>query len=348
MRDLSPVDPAHPAQRLALLRWMVTARLLDERLALLYRQGQIPGGSVFLGKGQEAFSGALGMCLRQPEQGQGGDIFAPLIRDLAGRLAFGDTVLEAVRVHLMRATGAMRGRDGNIHRGSLAQNILPMISHLGAMIAPVCGMLMARRMAGTLGDAIGATCIGDGGMQTGACHEGLNVAAVEKLPLVLLVADNQLSYSTFTERSYACRSLVDRAIGYGVRGYEIDGTDADACLRTVHEAVQCARAGEGPQMVVASLLRGAGHGEHDDASYVSATLKARFADCLARYERTLTASGIASEADLIALRNEVTSQINQAVQQASGEAQPDPASEEWRALVTTDLATRLQPRWNAP
>ena len=213
---------------------------------------------------------------------------------------------------------------------------------------PVCGMLMARRMAGTLGDAIGATCIGDGGMQTGACHEGLNVAAVEKLPLVLLVADNQLSYSTFTERSYACRSLVDRAIGYGVRGYEIDGTDADACLRTVHEAVQCARAGEGPQMVVASLLRGAGHGEHDDASYVSATLKARFADCLARYERTLTASGIASEADLIALRNEVTSQINQAVQQASGEAQPDPASEEWRALVTTDLATRLQPRWNAP
>lgn len=345
MRDIKKDDPASPVQRLALLRWMVTARLLDERLALLYRQGQIPGGSVFLGKGQEAFSAALGICLRPPKAGVGGDVFAPLIRDLAGRLAFGESVLETVRVHLMRVTGLMKGRDGNIHRGDLDHGILPMISHLGAMVAPVCGMLMARRLAGTLGDSVGATCIGDGGMQTGAFHEGLNVAAVEKLPLVLLVADNQVSYSTFTDRTYACKSLVDRAIGYGIRGHSIDGTDADACLVTVHEAVRRARAGEGPQMVVATLLRGAGHGEHDDASYVGAALKARFGDCLALFERNLVASKVASEADIIALRNDATTTINAAVQQATGEPQPDPAREDWRALSSVDLTTRLQPRW---
>lgn len=345
MRDVSSKDPASPIQRVALLRWMVTARLLDERLALLYRQNQIPGGSVFLGKGQEAFSAAIGMCLRQPSSKKAGDIFAPLIRDMAGRLAFGETILEIVRVHLMRVTGTMKGRDGNIHRGNLDQNILPMISHLGAMIAPVCGMLMARRLAGTLGDTIGATCIGDGGMQTGALHEGLNVAAVEKLPLVLLVADNQVSYSTFSDRTFACRSLVDRAIGYGIKGYEIDGTDADACLRTVHEAVRRARAGEGPQMIVATLLRGAGHGEHDDGSYVGTDLKSRFGDCLTLFERTMTAGSVAGEADIVALRNEATTLINAAVQQASSEAQPDPTHEDWRALSSTKLATQLQPRW---
>jgi pyruvate dehydrogenase E1 component alpha subunit/2-oxoisovalerate dehydrogenase E1 component alpha subunit len=338
MRDVKKDDPASPALRIALLRWMVTARLLDERLALLYRQGLIPGGSVFLGKGQEAFSAALGMCLRPPAADRAGDIFAPLIRDLAGRLAFGDTVLETVRVHLMRVTGCMKGRDGNIHRGQPDAGVLPMISHLGAMVAPVCGALLARRLAGTLGDAVGATCIGDGGMQTGAFHEGLNVAAVEKLPLVLLVADNQVSYSTFS----------DRTIGYGVRGYEIDGTDADACLRTVHEAVRRARAGEGPQMVVATLLRGAGHGEHDDASYVGAALKARFGDCLTLYERTLAAAKVVGEADIVALRNEATVVINAAVQQASAEPQPDPATHEWNALSCADLATRLQPRWGQP
>jgi len=333
-----PMTPLPLATRLAHLRWVMLARLLDERLAVLYRQGHIPGGSVFLGKGQEALSAALGMHLRP------GDAFAPLIRDVAGRLAFGEDMLAITRTHLMRRTGPMRGRDGNIHRGDPARGILAMISHLGAMVAPVVGMLLARRLRGddVAGDlAIGATSIGDGGVSTGAFHEGINVAAVERLPLVVVVADNQYSYSTTTDRSFACHDLYDRAIGYGVRGHRCDGTDADACLRTLATAVAQARAGDGVQLVVATLLRGAGHGEHDDASYIPAATKARFGDCLTLAEHRLLAAKEITDADLVAWRNDATTRINAAIAQAMAEPQPDPADEDWSAYSERDLATRL-------
>ena len=178
--------------RLALFRWMVLARTLDDRMAKLKAQAEVPG-SVFLGRGQEAFSAAAGMRLRR------GDIFAPLIRDQAGRLAFGETPLDAVRCVLGRRTGWMRGRDGNIHRGDWGIGLVPMISHLGAMVSVVAGVLLARRLAGKGRPEdldVGVVSIGDGGMATGSLHEGLNAAAVERLPLVLLVANNQYSYST--------------------------------------------------------------------------------------------------------------------------------------------------------
>src|SRR5207244_4464628 len=124
-----------------------------------------------------------------------GDIFAPLIRDAGGRLAFGEPILDAVRTYLGSSLGPMRGRDGNVHRGRPREGLLPMISHLGAMISVVNGMLLARRFKGISG-SVGATSIGDGGTSTGAFHEALNQAAVEKLPLVLVVANNQYAYST--------------------------------------------------------------------------------------------------------------------------------------------------------
>src|SRR5881409_1104804 len=118
-------------------RWMLLARTLDEKFASLYRAGKIHGG-VFLGRGQEALSVSIGLALRK------GDVFAPLIRDLAGRLAFGEPVLDAVRTFLGSALGPMRGRDGNIHRGRPREGLMAMISHLGAMISVVNGALLAR------------------------------------------------------------------------------------------------------------------------------------------------------------------------------------------------------------
>src|SRR5213594_3909262 len=107
-------------------RWMLLARTLDEKFASLYRAGKMHGG-VFLGRGQEALSASLGVVLRK------GDIFAPLIRDAAGRLAFGESILDAVRTYLGSVLGPMRGRDGNVHRGRPKEGQLPMISHLAAM-----------------------------------------------------------------------------------------------------------------------------------------------------------------------------------------------------------------------
>jgi len=313
-------------------RLMLLARVLDEKFASLYRTGKIHGG-VFLGRGQEALSVSLGLGLRE------GDVFAPLIRDSAGRLAFHEPVLDAVRTYLGSPLGPMRARDGNVHRGRPRSGVLPMISHLGAMISVVNGALLAHRFKGVVG-TVGATCIGDGGTSTGSFHEGLNQAAVEKLPLVLVVANNQYAYSTPNERQFACQSLLDKAVGYGVPAKAIDGTDLEECLKAMDEAVNRARAGEGPQMIVASLLRLCGHGEHDDASYVDAALKSSPVgrDCLKVAEAYLIESEWADAAQIARWRGEASQSVEEAVAKVQREAGPEPFKEDWCALATRHLS----------
>jgi pyruvate dehydrogenase E1 component alpha subunit/2-oxoisovalerate dehydrogenase E1 component alpha subunit len=332
---LEPGTRENPASlretHLTAYRFMLLARLLDDRFAALYRAGKIHGG-VFLGRGQEALSAATGLALKK------GDVFAPLIRDAAGRLAFGESVLDAVRTFLGSALGPMRGRDGNVHRGRPQEGCLPMISHLGAMISVVNGVLFARRMKGVSG-TVGAACLGDGATSTGAFHEALNQAAVEQLPLVLIVADNQYAYSTPTSRQFACDRLEDKAAGYGVASHSVDGTDLSACLKTVGHAVERARAGHGPQLVVATLLRLCGHGEHDDAGYVDPKLKTSplGRDCLKVAEEFLLRQQWADAAQFAVWRSRVVHEIEEAVAQVQREPTPNPFAEEWQAISTGHL-----------
>lgn len=315
------------AYRIALL-----ARLLDEKFASLYRMGKIHGG-VFIGRGQEALSVAIGVALRK------GDIFAPLIRDLAGRLAFGEPLLDSVRTYLGSPLGPMRGRDGNVHRGRPREGLMPMISHLGAMISVVNGSLLAQRLKGVSG-TVGATCIGDGATSTGASHEALNQAAVEKLPLVVIIADNQYAYSTPTSRQFACSALEERAAGYGVEVQSVDGTELGGCLEVVGEAVKKARNGAGPQMVVARLLRLCGHGEHDDSSYIDPKLKESplGRDCLKVAEARLLKEEWADERTIAEWRNECAKRIEEAVAKVQREPGPDPYKEDWCALASKHLS----------
>jgi pyruvate dehydrogenase E1 component alpha subunit/2-oxoisovalerate dehydrogenase E1 component alpha subunit len=312
-------------------RWMLLARLLEEKIASLYRGGKITGG-VFLGRGQEALSVAVGMALRK------GDIFAPLIRDQAGRLAFGETVLDCTRTYMGSRLGPMRGRDGNVHRGRPKEGLFAMISHLGAMIPAVAGALLGRRFRGVQG-TVGATCLGDGATSTGAFHEGLNLAAVEKLPLVVIVANNQFAYSTPNQRQFVCDDLVEKAAGYGIAGHSVDGTDLTSCLQTLSTAVASARAGGGPQLVVASLLRLAGHGEHDDGHYIDDGLRASALgrDCLLLAAEQLRKQGWADEATLNALEATLQQQVDEAVATTLREPLPDPNAEDWCALATRHL-----------
>jgi pyruvate dehydrogenase E1 component alpha subunit/2-oxoisovalerate dehydrogenase E1 component alpha subunit len=317
---------------LSAFRSMLEARLLEERLAAIYRAGGKIVGGVYLGRGQEAFSAALGIQLKKNH-----DIFAGLIRDQAGRLAFGEAMLDATRTYMGSIKGPMRGRDGNVHRGRPKEGLPAMISHLGTMISYVTGMLLARRLQGRLGDCVGAATIGDGGTSTGSFHEGLNLAAVEKLPLVIALANNQYAYSTPNERQFACVNLVDRAKGYGVEGYEVDGTDLEECVKVFQTAVQRAREGHGPQLVVGSMLRLAGHGEHDDASYIPAELRAQGRDCLPLAEQSLRDKGWLTDATFDAMRAEALKRIEHAVSTANSEANPDPYKESWRALASASL-----------
>ena len=336
---LQTVSPSHtdvqigvvPDLHLTAFRFMLRARLLDEKFAALYRTGKIHGGG-FLGRGQEALSAAIGVSLKKT------DVFAPLIRDAAGRLAFGEPVIDAVRTYLGSALGPMRGRDGNVHRGNPQAGYLPMISHLGAMISVVNGVLFARRMKGITG-LVGATCLGEGATSTGSFHEALNQAAVEKLPLVLVVANNQYAYSMPNHRQFACADLADKAVGYGVEAHSVTGNDLAACLEVIGQAVARARAGHGPQLVIAQLLRLCGHGEHDDASYISPELKASplGRDCLKLAEDLLIRKKLADAAQIAGWRSEAIREIEDAVAQVQREPAPDPYEEKWSALSTEHL-----------
>lgn len=313
-------------------RWMLLSRTLEDKIAALYHAGKIVGG-VYLSRGQEAFSAALAMSLLP-----GRDVYAPLIRDQAGRMAFGEPVLDALRNYLGSALGPMRGRDGNVHRGTPASGVPAMISHLGSMISVVCGMLVARRFHGESG-IVGAASIGEGATSTGSFHEAINLAAVEKLPLVVAVANNQFAYSTPTTRQFACENLADRARGYGIAGYNVDGTDLAACLTVFEEAVTRARSGGGPQLVVGKLLRLCGHGEHDDASYVPADVRARpeNRDCLQVARQTVLENGWVSPRELELMEAEASATVQEAVARAQRDPVPDSSRETWAALASNWL-----------
>jgi TPP-dependent pyruvate/acetoin dehydrogenase alpha subunit len=308
-------------------RWMLLARTSEDKFRSLYLGGKIYGG-VFLGKGQEAISVSTAMALRK------GDIYGPLIRDQAGRLAFGESLLDSMRTYLGSRLGPMRGRDGNVHRGRPREGCMAMISHLGAMISVVSGALIAKRARGESG-IIGAVSLGEGGTSTGAFHEAMNQAAVEKLPLVVVVTNNQFAYSTPTNRQYACANLADRAVGYGIEGHALErGNNLNDALETIGRAADRARAGHGPQLVVASILRLGGHGEHDDGHYVPDELKMSKggADCMKLAEQEILAEGLATPQELEQWRAAALLQVEEAVATAQREPAPDPNDEQWQAL----------------
>jgi len=306
---------------------------MEAKLSSLYKAGKIVGG-VYLGKGQEAVSASLGCSLTM-----GKDVFSPLIRDQAGRNGYGEPFIDCARTYLGSAAGPMRGRDGNIHRGRPAEGYLAMISHLGTSVSAVAGVLLARRIKGTLAGTVGATCIGDGGTSTGAFHEGLNLAAVEKLPLVVVIADNQFAYSTPTDRQFACDDLISRAEGYGVKGYVVDGTDLENCAEVITGAVEVARNGGGPQLIVAKLLRLSGHGEHDDGSYVPLEMRQSNLgrDCLSVGAEQLIAAGHATQLEINQWESELRESVQEAVATATQEAAPDARTEDWYALSTANM-----------
>ncbi len=296
-------------------RWMLLTRTLEEKLVSLYRGGLITGG-VYIGKGQEAVSVACGLFLQQ------GDIFAPLIRDQAGRSAFGEPLIDVTRTYLGSRLGPMRGRDGNIHRGHPRDNELAMISHLGAMVSVTVGALMAKRFRGEK-NFVGLACI---------------------VPLVVVATNNHYAYSTPNDREFACHDLVDRAIGYGFEGYTVDGTDLAACLDVIGSAVKRARAGRPPQLVVASVLRLSGHGEHDDASYVPEEVKRQpFArDCLKVAEQTILDLKLLDAETLAERRKEAAAQVDEAVAAAQKEPAPEGDKEDWCAYAMRDLVNSVE------
>ncbi len=308
---------------------MLTARAFDSKISSLYKAGKITGG-VFLGRGHEAIAASGGVFVRMGE-----DVFAPFIREQAGRLAYGEPIIEAARSYLGSALGYTKGRDGDVHRAKPDIGYVIPISHLGATVAVVLGELFAKKLDGTLEGHIGMVFCGDGTTSTGAFNEACNLAAVESLPLVLVVSNNQFAYSTPNTHEFGCKNLTDRGRGFGMETYEVDGTDLLATLQVFKTAVDRARAGHGPQWILANTLRMCGHGEHDDASYIPAEVKEQFADRdpVAVAEQQLLECGWITAEEVAIWKDESTNEVQAAVAQAQREPEPDPFREDWSATV---------------
>ena len=296
---------------------MRMAREIENRIIKLYRQGKIVGG-VYTGTGNEATSVGSAYALEEE------DILVPLHRDIGSHLVRGQTPRRLMCQYMARKNGITRGRDGNMHHGDHSRGIIGMISHLGTMIPVAAGAALGGKLLGKR--IVTMTYIGDGGSSIGDFHEGLNFAAVMKLPMILIIENNQYAYSTPTHQQYACENLADRAAGYGLPGHIVDGNDVLEMYTVTRQAVSRARAGDGPTLIEAKSMRMRGHSEHDDHFYVPKQVMEEWStrDPLQRFEKVLHDRGFTQGGKLKKMEKKVLSAIEDAVEFAENSPFPEP------------------------
>jgi len=308
-------------QLLELHYYMRLTRSLEERLVNLYRQGKVIGG-LFRSLGQEADSVGSAYALDRAA----GDMLSPLIRNLGSLLVMGARPVDVLRQYMAKATSPTRGRELNVHFGDLERGFIGQISHLGDMVPVMAGITLTFRLRGER--RVGMVYVGDGAMSTGAFHEGMNLAAVRRLPLVVIAENNGYSYSTTLERQTAVSQLVLKAKAYGVPGERVDGNDVLAVYEAARRAVDRARAGEGVTLLELVTYRRKGHAEHDDQHYVPKEELARWErnDPIARYVQRVTESGWLEAGDLEAVDARVAAELDAAVHESEMEPLPEPAT----------------------
>ncbi|HEY6184038.1 MAG TPA: thiamine pyrophosphate-dependent dehydrogenase E1 component subunit alpha, partial [Terriglobales bacterium] len=300
----TPVPPIRDSkylnkqQCIEIYRFMLSNRKMEVALENLYKQGKVVGG-VYFGLGQEACSCASAYALDKD------DWFAPMIRNQGALLVRGFRARDTMMQYMAKADSPTKGRDGTSHFGDIYErNMVSPISMLGDLIPVLSGVALGARLQGK--NVATLTWIGDGGQSTGVTYEGINFAAVQNLGLVLVIESNQWAYSTPSEMQYKVKDLAERAIGYGIPGVIVDGTDACQVYDAVREAVERAHRGEGASLIEAKMMRMKGHAIHDGADYVPKPMFeywkkrdpiARFEDYLVNTKKWLTA---AENKDLIA------------------------------------------------
>ncbi len=296
-------------QRIEMFRYMLQAREFDLAMQRLNRQGRAFGG-VYSQTGNEASS--VGSAYAMGNK----DVLFPMHRNIGGHFVFGQDLNTLMLAFLAREGSLMRGTDGTGHYADVGKRIYGNVSHLGAMIPVAAGFVLASKMRGE--SVVSMTYIGDGGAQTGEFHEGVNFASVQKLPLVLIIENNQYAYSSPNSVEFACEKLSDRALGYGCFGETIDGTDVELVYETCFKAVERARNGEGPSLIETNTMRMRGHAEHDDFAYVPKDLLEYWQkrDPIDRYEKFLLSKKILSEDDITAMRAKLIEEIRAAIDYA--------------------------------
>jgi TPP-dependent pyruvate/acetoin dehydrogenase alpha subunit len=344
----TPVPPIRDSQYLdkkqciEIYRYMLLNRKMEVALENLYKQGKVVGG-VYFGLGQEACSCASAYALEKD------DWFAPMIRNQGSLIVRGFGPADTMMQYLARADSPTKGRDGTSHFGDIEKrNTVSPISMLGDLIPVMAGVALGARLQGR--NIAAMTYIGDGGQSAGVTYEGINFSAVQNLGLVLIVESNLWAYSTPSEMQYRCKDLAERAIGYGIPGVIVDGTDACQVYDATRDAVERAHRGEGPTLIEAKMMRMKGHAIHDAASYVPKALfefwkkrdpLARFENYLVNAKKWLTAK---ENADLIA---DVDQVIEKEREIAVNSPMPTPESAEG-GVFCEDGCHDIKPKYGMP
>jgi pyruvate dehydrogenase E1 component alpha subunit/2-oxoisovalerate dehydrogenase E1 component alpha subunit len=324
------------AQILELYYWMRLTRTLEERLVALYRQAKVVGG-LFRSLGQEADAVGSAFALQRE------DILSPLIRNLGSMLVKGATPVEILRQYMAKGDSPTRGRELNIHFGDTERGFIGQISPLGDMVPVMAGVTLSFKMRREA--RVGLVYVGDGATSTGAFHEGINFAAVQRCPLVVVVENNGYAYSTPTHKQTLAKQFVDKAIGYGIPGEQADGNDVIATYEVTKRAVDRARPGEGVSLVELMTYRRKGHAEHDNQSYVPAGEIERWEtenDPIDRYVARLTDEFRFAMDEIQSLDDRVRREVDE----ATDVAEQSPAPEPLDALVGIYASpSEEQPLW---
>ncbi|HSC29787.1 MAG TPA: thiamine pyrophosphate-dependent dehydrogenase E1 component subunit alpha [Vicinamibacterales bacterium] len=320
-----PSDALTRDQRLEMYYFARLARDIEERLVILFRQSKVIGG-LYRSLGQEGESVATAYALDRT------DAVLPLIRNMGALTTMGVRPREIFLQYMARAGSNSRGRDLNIHivnlppEGADEPVVVGPISMLGDSVPVAAGIAMGARMRGR--SLVAMAWIGDGATSTGAFHEGLNFAAVQKIPLVVVAEDNKYAYSTPISKQMAISRIDERAAAYGIPHEMVDGNDILAVYDVARRMVDAARRGEGASLIGVDTMRMQGHAQHDDARYVPAGMIEKWAkrDPIAGYRRCLIEAGIASEKDLDDIDGMTKSYAAEEARLAEDSPMPDPAT----------------------
>jgi len=338
-----PGLPAIPAelergQLLEIYRYLRLTRTLEERLTALYRQTKVIGG-LFRSLGQEGESVGSAFAL---ERGRHRDFMSPLIRNLGSMLVMGAQPIQILRQYMAKAESPTRGRELNIHFGDLDLGYVGQISQLGDMIPVMAGIALSFKLRRE--PRVALVYIGDGGMSTGTFHEGINFAAVQRLPLVVIGEYNHWAYSTPPGKQFAVEHLADRVQGYGIPAVTVDGNDVLAVYAATKHAVERARRGKGTHFIEVKTYRRKGHAEHDDQHYVPAGEIERWAkenDPVDRFVKLLLQNDWAEQSDLTTIDDAVKDEIDRATDACVNEPPPAPETALSEVYASPVSAERL-------
>jgi pyruvate dehydrogenase E1 component alpha subunit/2-oxoisovalerate dehydrogenase E1 component alpha subunit len=344
----APVPPIRESkyldkrQCIEIYRWMVLNRKMEQALENLYKQGKVVGG-VYFGLGQEACSCASAFALGKD------DWLAPMIRNQGSLLVRGFEARDMMMQYMAKADSPTKGRDGTSHFGDISQrNVVSPISMLGDLVPVMAGVALGARLQGR--NIAVMTYIGDGGQSTGVTYEGINFAAVQNLGLVLLVESNLWAYSTPSEMQYRVQDLAERAIGYGIPGVIVDGTDACQVYDAAHDAVERAHSGEGTTLIEAKMMRMKGHAIHDAADYVPKPMFEywRRRDPIARFENYLVnVKKWLTPQEHQKLISEIESYLEKEREFAVNSPMPSPESAEG-GVYCDDGCHQIKPKYGVP